>query len=154
MDIRRTPVALALGVALAACMATPPEVAAPARDATPVQASFDAAWDAAIDHFAENNIPIATIERASGIIATTQLGVDPEIAEVSSDCGTGSGVNSTIRLRATRAVYNVLVRGDASSATVRVTVSWSNPLAAFECVTTGAWEKDTEAAIKERAEGI
>ena len=137
---------------LAACQAQPPQPPAP-RDATPVAASFDATWDATIDHFAENNIPIATIERASGIIATTELRVDREVAEESSDCGTGQGISSDMRFHATTAVYNILVRGDGRSSTVRATVSWVNPAANFECVTTGVWEAGTEEAIRVRAEG-
>lgn len=137
---------------VSACQAVPP-APAPVRDATSVAASFDATWDATIDHFAENNIPIATIERASGIIATTELRVDSETAEESSDCGTGQGVSVDMRFHATSAVYNILVRGDERASTVRATVSWTNPSANFECHTTGVWETRTEEAIRERAEG-
>ena len=134
------------------CAASPP-VPAPAREETVVAVSFAATWDATIDHFAEDNIPISTIERASGIVATTRLGVDPETALIASDCGTGQGIYYDVRFRATDAIYNVLVRGDERSSTVRVTVSWSNPAASFECTTTGVWEAETQEAIKERAEG-
>ncbi len=134
------------------CYPTPP-APAPSREATVVAASFAATWDAAIDHFAEDNIPISTIERASGLIATTRLSVDLATAAMASDCGTGGGVDFDTHYVATDAVYNILVRGDEHSSTVRVTVAWSNPDAQFECVTTGAWEKTAEEVIRMRAEG-
>ena len=96
---------------------------------------------------------ISTIERASGIIATTRLGVDGETAVMASDCGTRPGTGSGRRSYATEAIYNVLVRGDDRSSTVRLTVSWFNPTASWECVTTGVWEKAAGDAIKKRAEG-
>ena len=81
--------------------------------------------------------------------ASARVGVDPNMARVSSDCGSIQGVT----IEALTAIYNVLVRGDIRSASVRVTVSWFNPNAPFECVTTGVWESDTQQSIRRRAEG-
>jgi hypothetical protein len=39
------------------------------REQTAVAASFGRTWDAVIDHFAERNISIRTMERSSGFIA-------------------------------------------------------------------------------------
>ena len=135
-----------------ACQSLPP-APAPAREATVVAASFTATWDAAIDHFAEDNIPISTIERASGLIATSRLSVGLGTATMASDCGAVRILEQVEHTRARFAVYNILVRGDERSSTVRVTVAWSNPDAEFECVTTGAWEKAAEEVIRMRAEG-
>ncbi len=74
-------------------------------------------WDAVIDMFAERNIPIRTIERASGIIATEQLSVGPE-GKVWPDCG--RSFSGTVLPN--YAIYNLLVRGDSSSSRVKATV--------------------------------
>lgn len=150
----RTWIAAALfAVTAAGCYVSEPPTAPAPRPATSVSASFDAVWDATIDHFAEGNIPIATIERVSGIIASARVGVGAAAAQESSDCGmTGNGFGPPVYHKARTAVYNVLVRGDGDSATVRITISWLNPDSPFECVTTGVWERETEMAIKLRAE--
>lgn len=85
-------------VAVSSCYPVPP-APAPARSATPVRASFEKTGSAAIDQFADNNVPIATIEKASGIIATARLGVelqefpfDPHPKKVGSAApGSGAG---------------------------------------------------------------
>jgi hypothetical protein len=139
---------LALFALLVGCVAPTPPPPAPIRDAAVVATDFQHTWDAAIDHFAEGNIPIATIERASGILATSRLSVGRELARQFSDCGKNEWGAARY---ATSVVYNVLVRGDSSGSTVRVTASWSTP--DMECSTTGAWEAATEEAIQARAEG-
>ena len=122
------------------------------RAATDVNASFDRTWNAVIDVFAERNIPIATIDKSSGFVATTALGVaDPkETTQQWADCG---------NLPATRATYNVLVRGTGDHSTVKVTVKWVawRSLGMFgddsrECVTRHVWEAAVESEVKKRAE--
>jgi hypothetical protein len=134
---------------------TPPAPPAPPRPAMEIVAPFGRTWDAVIDEFAAQNIPIRTMERASGFIATEQLSV-PRTTEKLADCGTDVGV----ALIPHRATYNVLVRGDSTRSTVKVTVRWTsggltydNVTAPIECSTTGLWETRAETAIKERAEG-
>lgn len=146
----RTVLAGALAVSAAGCfVGTPPEPAAP-RDATPVAAGFEKTWNATIDHFAEGNIPIAAIEKASGLIATARLRVGTADAPTWADCGTGT---SGLAYAADGGIYNVLVRGDERTATVRVTAAWSSTAAPWgDCSTKGVWESAAERAIKERAE--
>jgi hypothetical protein len=138
---------------ISGCAQPRPPAPSPVREETVVNAGFAGTWDATIDHFAEDNIPISTIDRASGFIATTRLAVDRGTAAMASDCGSGQGLAAGIRVVATQAIYNVLVRGDEESSTVRVTASWSNPEASWACTTTGVWETEMEGAIKRRAEG-
>ncbi len=123
-----------------------------ARAATDVNASFDRTWSAVIDVFAERNIPIATIDKSSGLIATTSLVIsDPkETLREWADCG---------NVEATRATYNVLVRGAGDRSTVKVTVQWVwfQSAGIFgetsrQCVTRHVWEQAAEADIKKRAE--
>jgi hypothetical protein len=127
----------------------PPAPPSP-HDGTPVTASTARTWDAVIDIFASRNIPIRTIERVSGIIATEELSVGPE-GRRWADCGTSGGG----RLRPDHATYNVLVRGDSATATVKATVRWvgsGEKEGPIECSTTHVWEQDFEYDVKARAE--
>lgn len=143
-----------VSLAAAACVTAP--ATAPERAATPVSASTGKTWDAVIDVFAERNIPIRNMERASGFIATEPMGVDPREGEKWADCGGTIGV----KFGATGATYNVLVRGDSTHATVRATVRWTTSQANDlmktttdrECTTRGVWEQDFESLVKSRAE--
>lgn len=139
--------AIAAVALLAAACVTAPKTA-PERVATPVSASAGKTWDAVIDIFAERNIPIRTMERASGFIAAEPALVEQKDGERWADCGGALG----IKLGAERATYNVLVRGDSAHATVRATVLWDRPGAAQGCTTRGVWEQDFEGAVKARAE--
>jgi hypothetical protein len=102
-----------------------------------------------IDEFADRNIPIATIERASGLIATEQLSVGSD-ARGEADCGRLNGR----RLLPTHAIYNVLVRGDAARSTVKATMRWIRVTneGAETCATLHRWEAALEDRIKQRAE--
>jgi hypothetical protein len=121
------------------------------RDATLVSASAGLTWDAVVDLFAARNIPIRTIERASGFVATDELSVGAE-GRKWADCGK---LNS-VRLGPERAIYNVLVRGDSASSSVKATVRWTYSaakLGVIECATSHAWEEGFEAEVKAHAEG-
>lgn len=136
-------------LALTACSAgTPPTMPAP-RDAAAVGAGFDETWNAVIDHFADDNIPIATIEKASGIVATARLRVGAQDAQRWANCG---AMYDRTPYVADGVIYNVLVRGDGQASTVRVTASWTSTSGAFDCVSRGVWEAEAEEAIKARAE--
>jgi hypothetical protein len=135
---------------LSACLHTyePPPPAQP-RDGTRVSASMGQTWDAVIDLFALRNIPIRTIERASGIIATEGLRVGPE-GTLRAYCGkTGSE-----QYYPTTAIYNVLVRGDSMSSTVRTTVRWSHIDVDhnLDCTSNYTWELEFEHDVKTHAE--
>lgn len=147
--MKRTPL-LSLVAALACYQ--PPVSVAPERAPTPVAASLDKTWMAVIDVFAERNIPIRTIDRSSGFVATDPLRVDGEEGLEWADCGSGEGGD----LGPTRASYNVLVRGDSQTTTVRITATWqavTRDYGVADCVTRGTWESDAERSIAARAEG-
>lgn len=152
-------VVIAVSAALG-CSYTRPASVAPERSPMVVNAPVDQTWRAVIDHFADSNIPIRTIDRGSGLIATDDLLIqDPTEARLSwADCGSKVGEP----VAAEKAVYNVRVResGDTLS-TVQITVRWSAPTVRDAwtdqnvqpvCVTTGTWEEMAERSIKERAE--
>lgn len=123
------------------------------RTAMTVAAPINRTWDAAIDAFAERNVPIRNMERVSGFISTDALSVSRDDAKLWADCGSVSGIG----IYADRGTYNVLVRGDSTSSTVKVTVRFTafghgqdQPL--IECSTKGVWESSMEARIKTQAE--
>ena len=151
--MKRASVPAALFI-VAGCM-TPPAAPPPPRPAADIAAPVGKTWDAVIDEFAAQNIPIRTMERASGFIAADQLTVPRQSQEKHADCGTDIGV----ALWPDRATYNVLVRGDSARSTVKVTVRWTtfglvaNNTTPIECSTTGLWEARAEGAIRDRAEG-
>lgn len=127
------------------CLKPPRTYPIPA--AMPVGASFGRTWDAVIDRFAADNIPIKTIERVSGIIVAEPLLVSPEINPEYADCGTGSLMNPIAR----QASYNVRVSGDSTSSQVRVTATFGTGTY-NRCTSTGAFEKHFMTAIKTAAE--
>lgn len=136
-------------VLLAGCTTYKPPPPPTPRDASLVTASMGQTWDAVIDLFATRNIPIRTIERASGLIVTDALSVGQEGSTYAS-CGTRNGKV----LPPDRATYNVLVRGDSTLATVRTTVLWArtaDPIVP-ECTSTFIWERALETDVKARAE--
>jgi hypothetical protein len=121
-----------------------------ARSDTPVNASFGATWDAVVDYFARSSIPVKTIDRSSGLIAAeaTQLAGDNSPYAVCS--------NGFIKFAPVGGSFNALIRGDSTRSTVRVTTTWMYPTTpgamTVRCVTTDAWEKQFESAIKTKAE--
>ena len=120
------------------------------RDATQVVAPAGETWDAVVDLFAARNIPIRTIERASGLVAAEELSLGGEGGEW-ADCGRLNGSP----LYPNRAIYNVLVRGDSVGSSVKATVRWvylNSDRRAVECSTTHAWEEAFEAEVRSRAE--
>jgi hypothetical protein len=104
-----------------------------------------------IDLFAERNIPIKNMERASGFITTDVLAA-ARGDTVNADCGRALGIAAF----PTNATYNVLVRGDSTTSTVRATVRWVRSSSQFgvltECSSRGIWETALEAQVKDRAE--
>lgn len=138
-------------VLLPACYRYQPPPPAEPRDATTVDASMGATWDAVIDLFATRNIPIRTIERVSGIIAADLLSVDSANGLKWADCGSfGSR-----QISPNTAISNVLVRGDSTSSTVRTSVRWSRRSfkeGDLECTSRYVWERALEQDVKEHSE--
>ena len=153
----RTTALLLLTLAVVGCGAQAPAPPVPRADVTVVNASFNRTWDAVIDDFASQNVPIKTIDRTSGIVVAEVLSVAPDVGKQWADCGT----DMFRKLAPTSATYNVLVRGDSTKTTVRVTVRWtrvgmarglSTQTVAEECGTKAVWEPEFEARIKAAAE--
>ena len=141
---------LAFVLVCAACNSYRAPLPPAPRDATHVRASAGQTWDAVADLFAARNIPIRTSEPAFGFVATEDLPVGTE-GETWADCGT---LNS-VHVGPEHAIYNVLVRGDSASSSVKATVRWTYmaaKLGMIECSTSHAWEEAFEADVKAHAE--
>lgn len=148
-----------LGVAVltfAAC--TPAHTApTPALAATPVHASFAKTWNAVVDILAARNIPVKTMDRASGFVTAELTGVAPgDIGKYADGCGgfwdsMANGGNDP----AGTARYNVLVRGDSANSTVKVTARFTELLNGMtkNCPSKGVFETPFQQAVKARAEG-
>lgn len=136
------------------------QVPGPPRPAAAVQvaASFGRTWDAVITHLTGDFVPIRTIDRTSGLIVTDELtvrlitGRDSTFAASLADCG---------RLHApwlpNLALYNIVVRGDSSRASVLVFARfrYARPILfapPITCSTKGNYERDLHARIKTLAE--
>lgn len=126
----------------------------------PVVASFGRTWDAVIDVFADEGIPIATMDRASGLIVpamSSRVVGTPERGPLDyADCGKNGSGSPIV---ASQARFNVVVRGDSTQSTVQVRAffEWVSPPLLGEsttiaCSTTGLYETRAESAIKARAE--
>lgn len=133
---------------LAGCASVPPRTY-PAPEPALISASFDRTWGAVIDHFAETAVPIRTIEKASGFIATEPLAVPEQLGRSIADCGvTFTGIPWDV----SRASYNVRVVGDSATSTVRVTAIFVAETGSDGCNSRGVYERDLLRFIKERAE--
>lgn len=135
---------------LVGCAPNRPPVEPAPRDAMSVRASFGRTWDATVEYFARQNEAIRVMERASGFIATEKLSLRAQYDDTYVDCGT----EGQLRLEPTHVTYNVLVRGDSSDSTLRVSARWElsrlkNPV---ECATRYRLEQGIEGQIKAAAE--
>lgn len=144
-------------VLLAGCAPTinrPPP--APERGPTAVAAAFAKSWDAVVDVFATRSIPIATIERASGIITAQTLRATNTSGTPWAICPQVIGMLSAAEFYPAEVNFNVLVREATTGSTVRVTARWIGRAAGYataaDCESTGVWETELEVAIKAAAE--
>jgi hypothetical protein len=158
-SVRRSISVLVIIAGAMACM--PPQPPPPPTVVPPVEvaASFGTTWDAVIDHFAENNISIRTMDRSSGFIAAepTRVGYQSPGSAQLAHCGTNT-LGEVIP--PTDATYNIVVRGDSTRSTVRATVRFTYFTApsrytaggTMECSSTGYWERIVVERIAARAE--
>jgi hypothetical protein len=149
-------VAVALSTLVVGACATAPKVLPP-RAGTSVSASAGRAWDSAIQSLADRQIVVGSMDRAAGFFASAPVVIEQDARRV-ADCGSNRA--GTIGpVEATDAIYNVSVRGDSSTAVVKVTAQYSakvqheTSVDRVMCASSGAFERELEAAIKSRAEG-
>jgi hypothetical protein len=151
---------LLLGLSLAGCAPKfiPPIVPTP-RHARSVAAPVDTVWNAVIDYFAREVIPIETLDRSSGLIVAsrglipTRTKQDSASAAQLADCGRFPKDFNNIVERVvvpTSAKYNVLVRAAGpSESTLLVTAKFLGRLnlEPVDCTSKGFFEETVEAAV-------
>ncbi|CAN5829009.1 hypothetical protein BH20GEM1_BH20GEM1_03380 [soil metagenome] len=98
-------------------------------------APYDAVWDAAIAAFADLELPISTLEKESGVIATDWILLD-DAAEL-MDCDGN--------VRAEEGRFNAIVRGTAAGTRMTLTASYRaqdpDDGVALRCSSTGVMEE-------------
>lgn len=136
-------------LALVGCASRPVAPPAPLVPVS-VDASFDQTWATVIDIFAQQSIPIATIDKASGLIVSRNLSVHMEDGLNWGDCGNSLLTNRWV----THGDFNVLVRPVGEGTSVRATASWTawKDGRGYACRTKGVWERRLQFAIKNAAE--
>ena len=146
---------LRLSVAVFIGCTSPAPPAPPPRPAVDLAASTDATWNAVIDLFVDRNIPIKTMDRASGFMSGELVPLAEEDARAWADCGTQLGPDPP----ATTGTFNILIRGDSSRASIRVTAKWIRDdrseatRDARVCTTRSVWERGIEGAVRAKVEG-
>lgn len=121
---------------LGGCIATPPKTH-PAPADVIVHVPFDATWQRIIAFFANDNIQIQTIDKASGLVASQQSALTRDQAVTWVDAGTALGGPRT-RLLVVTASFNVFVRPLGDSTSVRV--NFAPRCGSVPCVSTGVFE--------------
>jgi hypothetical protein len=145
----RAAVALLAAALLAGCsMSTP--APAPAVAQVVVGAPLDSVWPRVIAFFANNNVPVQTLEKASGLIASQPLDLSSEQRRAWLACGKALGV--TIKPERdgfhARTTFNVFVRPIADSTSVRVNMavhatmdSYTGGESELDCQSNGKFEQ-------------
>ncbi|GLQ20395.1 hypothetical protein ACFFUB_02385 [Algimonas porphyrae] len=87
-----------------------------------VDATFDRTWESVISYFAENNIPIATLEKDSGIIVAKNERYTPGAMKTFADCASAFMMTNDVG----QIDVNVFVRPvDDNTTSVQVNTSYS-----------------------------
>ncbi|MFL5578725.1 MAG: hypothetical protein ACJ79S_22450, partial [Gemmatimonadaceae bacterium] len=111
-------VSMAAVPALACAPIQPPSTrSTPAAVQRTVRATPDAAWGAVVEFFSDAQIPIATIDKASGIIVSRRLDLTAEQRQRWMDCGRANGrplVEVAANVMRGSADFNVFLRPTGS----------------------------------------
>lgn len=137
---------------------------APPRPVTPtttyIRLPFDTTWTRVVRFFADAQVPIQTIDRSSGVIASGPFRLPADRVEAWADCGTMSnGETAIARLAAIKnfpvitATFNVFLQPTRDSTSVRVNLGLDGTADSpggptkLRCVTNGAFERDLVASL-------
>lgn len=107
---------------------------------------YDEVWNAAIAALGELDLPISTLEKESGVLATDWILLD----------GAGTFMECDGDVRSEEGRYNVLVRQVTGGTQVRITTSYraiaETGAAAVRCGTTGEMERRILGRVEERVQ--
>ena len=133
---------VAVCLILMACASAP--VARQIQNSFPVDKDFDTTWQAVIETFAELNLPIMNMEKASGLITTDWIKLDDPQA---SDCGKMGMMSSEV---GRRVKFNVFVKRVGNVSEMKVNAMFealvqtygSHVIGTSSCYSTGKFEKE------------
>jgi hypothetical protein len=146
--------ALALTVAtlaVSACGGYRPPVSLAPQPARYTAAPYDTAWARAVEFFANNNIPLQTLDKANGLLSSARVDLSPTQAIAWSNCGTWDGDriitrNTDPRTYAVTAQISITIHTTQNATAVRSTVALNGAIRGWryasrlECVSTGKFE--------------
>lgn len=103
-----------------------------------INGNFDSVWSAVIEIFAEENIPITNIEKASGLIVSDKIFVEA----LNCDCGKEAILGGEYNIGGCTGMFNVFVKKvDMSKTTVMITAKYISRMPAGKsCTSTGTLE--------------
>lgn len=146
---------IALLVLSVGCLTMKPPTTPPVPTNSYIRAPYDTVWQRVIGVFADARIPIQTLEKASGLIASTRFRLSPAQVKQWADCGTAPAYGGITVLEYYErnhmpipdllADFNVFVQPANDSTGVRVNLGLSSDAAArtpttLTCVTNGKFE--------------
>lgn len=119
----------------------------------PIEKPFDEVWSALIETFADLQLPIQNMEKASGLITTDWIDFTGQTNEDYCDCG-GLGLNIEVNRLGK---FNVFVKKTTdNSCEVKVncmfeqTIKFGDVVSKRKCVSTGNLEAEIFRLIKEK----
>jgi hypothetical protein len=137
-------------VSLLALACSPATTLAPVP-AAGINAGVGKTWNAVIDILSESNIPVKTLDKSSGYVMAEIAGVGVLEEDKLADCGgflTSFGATGSMIAR-----YNILVRGDSTASTVKVTAKFTKTGdVPKDCPSKNTFETKFQSDVKARAE--
>ena len=127
--------------------ATPPKLHT-FEDSAVFSAPYDDVWSAVIETFADLNLPIDNMEKASGLITTDWISFTGTGKDY-CDCG-GAGISTVL---STEGRFNVFVRDEESSVRVKVNTTYretrvfGDARSTVDCTSTGGLEARIHAEV-------
>ena len=130
-----------------------PAVTLPPIASEGINASFGKTWDAVIDGLSEGNVPVKTLDKASGYITVEVADAGSSEAEYASKLGKDALADCGPKLvrYPMLARYNIVVRGDSTTSTVRVRAQFSEN--GWDCPSRNTFETKLQSYVKAKAEG-
>ena len=112
-----------------------------------IPADLDTTWSAVIDVFSERDWAIDNMDKASGLITTDWMRMEPRLADIVADCGINNGSFRTM------VRFNVRVKpqGEATSVTVNTAFrSVGGVVSPVDCTSRGGLEREIHRDLTKR----
>lgn len=138
-------------LAVSACGGYHAPLALAPQPARYTSAPYDTAWARAVEFFANNNIPLQTLDKVNGLLSSSRVDLTPSQALAWANCGKWGGDpiitrDTDPRTYVVTAQVSVTVHPNQTATAVRSTVALEGAIRAWryssrlECVTTGKFE--------------